>query len=83
MENSTLSPVSVSMLATIIVSVRVPSRASEPSEPSSMTLTRGRSFHGSSGSSPTTDVGVAPPPLPPTTPPELKTLSTASTWAVM
>lgn len=45
--NSTVSPVWVSMLATVMLSVRTPTRSPAPSPPSSRMLTRGLSFHGS------------------------------------
>ncbi len=46
----TVLPVLVSMLATTIESVRVPSRPTPASEPNSRMLTRGVSFQGSSPS---------------------------------
>lgn len=60
--------------------MRVPSRASAASEPSRSRLTRGRSSHGFSVSWRIAEVGVES--LAPTDS-ELKTLSTASTWALM
>ena len=45
--NSTVLPVWVSMLATVMLSVRMPVRSLPPSPPSSRTLSRGLFFQGS------------------------------------